>query len=386
MERRSVERGEIGSVTAEEGVMDRTYIGIDAHSTQITTHTICISESGQATRTIGRYRIEELETKFLNRLKTGTCACIEAGSGSCLLARMIVAAGARAFVVHPNHLKVIFETGKKTDRVDAKKLADILMRHLEIDDPNDGFPEVFVPDDQVQRLRMLISHYHHITQNLNAIRNQMYSVFRQWLVSVERGAIIDNLELYLSHPRINAEAKLIINQLLEVYKVFEQQKKDTHELICTLGVERFPEQVDALIGISGVSIFGASILMADIVDIQRFKNAKKLTSYLHSAPRVDSSNDRTKIGHINKCGRKASFGILLQSANHLPKSIPALGRYKSKVVGKAANKIRAAMVGKTIVRIFYILKNHEPARFKVESTYQAKRKEFDKYRKTIQAA
>jgi transposase len=365
--------------------MDRIYIGIDAHSTQITTHTIVLKPDGTIKRSIARYSIEDLESAFLSTLDSNVHACVEAGSGSSLLARLIVATGAHAYLVHPNHILSIYQTGKKTDNVDAKKLADILMRHKEINDVNDGFPEVFIPDDQSQRLRMLINYYHHLVKSMNGIRNQMYGIFRQWLVPVKRGNMIDNLPSYKCHPRMQTEALMIIDQLLSQYRLLEEQKAQSHEAICKLGVERYPKQINNLIGINGISIFGASIIMADIIDIKRFKSAKKLTSYLHSAPRVDASNDKVKIGHINKNGRKASFGILLQSANHLLHSFPALERYYYKVVGKPVNKIRAAIVGKTIVRIFYILKNGEPSRFLAELNYQKKHRELKRY-ETMQNA
>ena len=141
---------------------------------------------------------------------------------------------------------------------------------------------------------------------------------------------------------------------------------------------RYREQIGLLIGMSGISVFGAACIMADIVTIDRFKTSKRLTSYLRAAPRVDASNTTIHIGRLNKAGRKMAFEILLQSVNHLIEGNPNLLRYTQHTAGKSKNKVRAAVVGRTIRQIFYILKNREPNRFLNQAPYHRKRKELEK--------
>ena len=161
------------------------------------------------TRKNGRYSAPDLESKFIETLHSGCAVCIEAGSGSHTLARIIVQAGARAFVVHPLAMTHIFMTAKKTGRVDAKKLADCLKRHLESHDPGDELPEVYVADSEAQRLRMLIAQYQRVTAEMTALKNNLHALFRQWLVHTDKGMIIEKLEDYLKHPRLPPEAASI---------------------------------------------------------------------------------------------------------------------------------------------------------------------------------
>jgi len=132
--------------------MYKEFIGVDLHSTQVTVHRIIVGQSGEIERRKSQYPMEQMETHFIGSLHPGCVVCMEAGSGSHMLARMIVAAGARAFVVNPLSMPQIFMTAKKTDGIDAKKLADCLKQHLENNDPNDGFPEVTVADEDTKRL------------------------------------------------------------------------------------------------------------------------------------------------------------------------------------------------------------------------------------------
>ena len=64
------------------------------------------------------------------------------------------------------------------------------------------------------------------------------------------------------------------------------------------------EKIDILTSMKGISAFTAIALLSDIGKIKRFKSSKKLTSYLRSAPSVDSSNENIKIGRTNKFDRK----------------------------------------------------------------------------------
>jgi len=118
--------------------------------------------------------------------------------------------------------------------------------------------------------------------------------------------------------------------------------------------------------------------MADIITIDRFRTSKNLASYLRAAPRVDASNNTVHVGRLNKAGRKMAFETLVQSVNHLVDGNPNVLRYTKHAAGKSKNKVRAAVVGRTIRQIFYILKNMEPNWFLKEETFSNKKMQVEK--------
>ena len=118
--------------------------------------------------------------------------------------------------------------------------------------------------------------------------------------------------------------------------------------------------------------------MSDIGDLKRFKNAKKLCSYLRSTPKVDGTNETIKIGKINKKGRKLSFELIIQGLTHIIKSTPKLQNfYDIKSKNKGKNKVRSAIVRKTIVAIFYMLRNNEIYKDCDYKNYEYKLKQFE---------
>jgi transposase len=358
--------------------MLREYVGVDLHSTQLTIHRIIIDEAHKVHRVNGRYTIEQLDDGFYPTLGPDSHVCVEAGSGSHMFARMAKVLGAKAYVVDPQRLPQIFMAGKKTDRVDAKKLADYLKMHLESGDRHDGFAEVYVADEDTQIMRVLISQYQRATADMTAIVNNMYAIFRQYLIPVDKGKLIDQLDACLAHQRANKYLASIVQRERAKYEALEKERQELRLQIEELGVLRYSEQIRLLIGINGISVFGAACIMADIITIDRFPSAKHLTSYLRAAPKVDASNKTVHIGRLNKAGRHTAFGVLLQSVNHLKSSNPFILRYTKHAVGKSRNKIRAAAVGRTIRQIFYILKNQEPNRFLNTVNFASKNRQVEK--------
>ena len=358
--------------------MLREYIGVDLHSTQLTIHRIIIDEANKVHRVNGRYAIEQLDEEFYATLGQNSYVCAESGSGSHIFIRMARAVGAKAFMVDPQRLPQIFMTGKKTDRIDAKKLADYLKAHLESGDKNDGFAEVYVADEDTQILRVLISQYQRATADMTAIVNNLYAIFRQFLIPVDKGKLMDQLENCMAHPRFDGRLASIVKTEQVKYETLEKERKQLRLQIEELGVLRYSEETRLLIGINGISVFGAACIMADIITIDRFPSAKHLTSYLRAAPKVDASNKTVHIGRINKAGRHTAFSILLQSVNHLKAGNPNILRYTVHAVGKSRNKVRAAAVGRTIRQIFYILKNRESNRYINLVNYASKYRQVEK--------
>lgn len=151
---------------------------------------------------------------------------------------------------------------------------------------------------------------------------------------------------------------------------FRDQRKALKEMIARMGLREKPAEVQLLTGIQGISVFGAVCIMVDIDRIDRFPNPKKLAAYLSSAPKVDASKTSVRVKGLHKHGRKVAFTTILQSLNHIIKSNVNFKSFSDqKKQGKAACKVRAALVRKTITTIFYMLKNNEPHRFINTATY-----------------
>ena len=130
--------------------------------------------------------------------------------------------------------------------------------------------------------------------------------------------------------------------------------------------------------LSRVQIFA---LMADIATVDRFPNSKHFTSYLRSAPGVESSNETTRITGTNKSGRKLSVTLITQSLNHFRDSNPKLSRWydkKAEYINRKG-KIRMALCRRVFAELYQMLKKQEYHYFRDEKKHLMKMNEYYKF-------
>jgi transposase len=156
------------------------------------------------------------------------------------------------------------------------------------------------------------------------------------------------------------------------------EKEAIKEAILCIGTRRFSKEIVILSSFTGVSVLGAVVFMSDILSVDRFKTYKHMTSYLASVGKVDASGSSTRNGGLNKRGRRTSYRFILQGLQHIVQGNECYKRFKERHKAKNGNKIRGAMVRKTYVTMFYMLKNEELYRFVKKPLYDKKLKEVEK--------
>jgi transposase len=150
-----------------------------------------------------------------------------------------------------------------------------------------------------------------------------------------------------------------INQLLDR---LEREEADTEALKdqVLLSAEPYMAQIEVLTSMKGISVFIAIAVIADIIDVGRFKDSKAFTSYLRSAPRVANSNTTVSVRGTNKQGRKLAATLLTQSLNHVLNASPKLNRWYERLVEyKKAGLVRTGLRRRVFAEIYQMLKKGE---------------------------
>jgi len=86
------------------------------------------------------------------------------------------------------------------------------------------------------------------------------------------------------------QAAMLFSELEHIESLIDPLKEKIIEL-----AEPRMREIGILTGMKGISVFIAIALIADIIEVNRFKNSKSFTSYLRSAPKVANSNTSVKI-------------------------------------------------------------------------------------------
>ena len=150
-----------------------------------------------------------------------------------------------------------------------------------------------------------------------------------------------------------------INMLMDTLEYMENKFDELNDEIKKAGAI-FMSQIEILTSMTGVSVITAIAVIADIIDVSRFRNSKHFASYLRGAPRVESSNDKTVIKSTTKAGRKLSITLLSQSLNHFRDNNETLCKfYERAKVYKKKGVVRMALCRRVITQIYQMLKKQE---------------------------
>lgn len=353
------------------------FIGIDLHHDSFVA--AFLHENGQInTRkyflTNGKGLIE-----FLGCLHKEDYMAVEASTNTFWFYGQVVSKVKECFIINTSRFSIISRSNKKTDKIDARKIAMKLRYKVISNCTEDEFPTVYVPEMKVQELRTLFTTYELISEQNVTIQNRIYSLFVQQGYCLERKTIFNNkTREAVFNLTLPETTKIQLHYLFKEYDFLLQQKKDLKNVILKEG-KYFDKEIDKLISIRGISVFTAIAIMTDIADIKRFSSSKKLCAYLRTAPKIDSSNTSEKIGCVNKQSRKLALKMVLQGLHHVYKSSPYLLRfYINKCKGKKAGKVRIAIARKLFQGIYHMLKNDTYFYWADFNIYKRKKEEYGK--------
>jgi transposase len=137
------------------------------------------------------------------------------------------------------------------------------------------------------------------------LKEQLYGFTQEEIFSKKSRITIRELG---EDPLLSFQVNLLLDRL-------ERDEGDVERLKgqILVGGSPFMAQIDILTSMKGISAFIAIAIIADVIDVSRFRNSKAFASYLRSAPKVAASNTSTSVRGTNKQGRKLSSTLLTQS-------------------------------------------------------------------------
>jgi len=260
----------------------RVYVGVDVHKNF--SFVCAMKENGEVILE-KKVRTEELE-EFLEKIENKTIV-LEPTTTAINLARKL-RKNNRVLLSHPYKTKLIAESKKKTDKVDAKVLADLARTNF--------LPTAYLPPDEIIELREIIRERIRLKKLSTSIKNRIHSILTKNGIKYE-----GNL--------FNSEGRKFLKSLndeciryLRILSSIENEIKEIDKEIKQKCMEN--EETMLLTTIPGIGYFSALLIYAEIGDINRFPNSKKLCSYAGLVPSVRQSGNKTKTGKITKEGNK----------------------------------------------------------------------------------
>ena len=237
----------------------------------------------------------------------GLRVAIEAGGHTAWIHDVLVELGAKVHVVHPVKVKWIAESKRKTDRVDAELLAQLLRIG--------GLPQpVHMPGRRSRELRALLSARRQLVRARTKLINVVRGLLRQQQVTVRARALTTGRAW---QELGNIALSPALREIVETYRVTVAAtttalKALDRELDTRARSDRRVTQLQTIPGVGQVS---AQTLVATVDRIERFPTAKKLVAYSGLVPSVRASGERVTYGRITKQGRSEIRAVWVQAAH-----------------------------------------------------------------------
>lgn len=234
---------------------------------------------------------------------------------------------------------------KKTDKVDAKSLADLLRTNY--------LPEVYIPDEKTLRLRDLVRHKSNLTRLKVRIQNKIKG-------NLLREGIPYQKKLWneKSLTELRKLEKDELNDLIDSYWFFRNKEREHLQKIGNISRNT---RLSALLATHpGIGEFGALMMMAEIADVKRFEDDKHLLGYAGLVPGIYQSADKSHSVQ-NHAVNKWLKWIVTECSSRAAMFDPAYMALFAKVRNRKGFKIARREIARKMLRtVYYMLKNEVP--------------------------
>lgn len=282
------------------------FVGIDLHKKSIT---VCVVD--QARNIVDRKRLLCSDPSRIEAYIRQWCpaqAVVEATASYEWLLKLIDPLTDRVVLAHPRKMRVIAESTRKSDKLDAQVLAEFLAM--------DMVPEAHCPTPRQREHRRLVRHRQYVRGRLTSVLTKIRRMLSDY--NADRPDLFTRRGLtYLEKIQISAADRFVVNQLLENWRVFTRELNEIDAELRRFAASAPPKEAEAralLDTIPGVGPVTIDVVVSELADVDRFRSQKHVCSYAGLAPgHRESGEHRLQLG-ITKQGSRWLRWILVEAA------------------------------------------------------------------------
>lgn len=280
------------------------YIGMDVHREFAQ---LAVVEDGLV-RDEGRIGVtpEELR-RWADGLRHDDQVALEATGNSDAIANLLAPLVGKVVVSNPSKTRAIAEAKVKTDKVDARILAQLLAA--------DFLPPVWLPDERTRSLRRQVARRAHIVQQRTRIKNQVHAILARNLAPTPPVSDLFGRagRHWLSRQELPADEEATVAALLRQLDFHADELAIVDKELA--GEALLDPAVARLMTVPGIDAIAGIAIVAAVGDFTRFDDPNKLVAYVGLNPRVRQSGNSAPVhGRISKTGRAHVRGVLVEAA------------------------------------------------------------------------
>ncbi len=282
------------------------YAGIDLHKETIT---VCVMDQHRQVMDKRRFKCSGPDRILKYFIELGEYeAVIEATASYQWLARLLEGTASRLVLAHPKKLRIIAESTRKSDKLDARVLAEFLAL--------DMIPEAYRASPRERDHRQLARHRRKISGRITSAKCRIRNLLARYNAD-RKDLFTQDSRKYVSGVGLSKEDRFSLDRMLDELDFFLEQKKAMEGRLREFAKRAPIKEREARVllkTIPGVGDVTIDVILAEAGDLGRFSSAKKLVDYAGLSPGFRESAGRTKELGITKEGSRLMRWVLVEAA------------------------------------------------------------------------
>lgn len=282
------------------------YIGVDLHKKLIV---LCVVD--QAYHVLERRRFGCSDTEGIRAWFAGQGpfeVVVEATASYEWFVQLVEHYAQRVVLAHPGKLRVIAESTRKSDKIDARVLADFLAR--------DMIPTAHRPTPRQQEHRRLVRYRHHVQGRITSLKCRIRHLLADY--NADCPALFTKKgRVYAGGLQLRPADRFVLDELWLSLDHYAERLHAAQRALGAFAGQDPPAEKRArrrLDTIPGVGVTTIDVFLAETADVRRFSSQKKLTAYAGLAPGGRESAGKRKELGITHQGSRILRWVLVQAA------------------------------------------------------------------------
>ena len=325
------------------------YVGIDLHKKIIV---LCVVRQDRTVLQRRRFLCLEPDRirQFFGQLGDFQ-AVVEATANYEWLVELLLPLAQKVVLAHPGKLRVIAESVRKSDKVDARILAEFLALDL--------IPQAYRPTQRQRDHRVLVRWRVTVSRKRARLKCRIRQVLANYNADRSKLFTAEGAD-YIKTVKLSEADRFVMRQLqAELKQTHKQLEQANARLLSFAKKGGAAEQQSRRVVRSapGVGKVTTEVVLAELAGVERFRSSKQVVAYAGLAPgRRESAGKAVSLG-ISKQGSKLLRWILVEAAWSAVRYSPRWKiRYETLKKRSGSKKAIVAVTRKLLVMLVAMLR------------------------------
>ena len=214
----------------------------------------------------------------------------------------------RLVLAHPKKLRVIAESTRKSDKIDAEVLAVFLAL--------DMIPQAYRPTPRIRQHRVLVRHRCWLQRRITSLKCKLRNVLGHYNADIP-ALFTRKGEQYLASVPLSPADRFAAQALREQLQLFQRQLRESDRQLQQFAETAPLAEREARTLLDTIPLVGPvtiDIVLSELGDWRRFRSQKAVTAFAGLDPGFRKSAEKCLELHISKAGSRLLRWAMIQAA------------------------------------------------------------------------